>query len=265
VTTIDRPMETGWLDDTPVEDNLIRRFVRNQADLGATLAVASGGRAAEAHGLALADAGGEMSYHNQATLQRPLAGLDDPALDALDDFWAGAARSNLLLSVWPTPDLGARGWQLVGHPMLVLRAPGPHAPVDPPGVELEVVSDPAALAVAERVAIEGYPMPTLAGAPAGSVLPPELLATDVTYRLGHLDGAVAGVAARYVAHGLVNLCLAATLPIARRRGVWASLVWARVDDAPDLPAVAFTSDDSRPGFVRMGFLPITRCTLWGRG
>ena len=34
------------------------------------------------------------------------------------------------------------------------------------------------------------------------------------------------------------------------------------DDDPELPAVAYTSDDSRPGFVRMGFLPITRFTLW---
>ena len=33
---------------------------------------------------------------------------------------------------------------------------------------------------------------------------------------------------------------------------------------PALPAVAFTSDHSRPGFVRMGFLPITRFTLWSR-
>jgi hypothetical protein len=63
---------------------------------------------------------------------------------------------------------------------------------------------------------------------------------------------------------LVNLCLAATLPSARRRGAWASLVWARVDDARELPAAAFTSDDSRPGFIRMGFLPITRFTLWLR-
>jgi hypothetical protein len=31
---------------------------------------------------------------------------------------------------------------------------------------------------------------------------------------------------------------------------------------PDLPAVAFTSDYSRPGFLRMGFLPITVFTLW---
>ncbi len=26
--------------------------------------------------------------------------------------------------------------------------------------------------------------------------------------------------------------------------------------------IAFTSDYSRPGFLRMGFLPVTRFTLW---
>jgi len=34
-----------------------------------------------------------------------------------------------------------------------------------------------------------------------------------------------------------------------------------VNEAPDQPAVAFTSDDSRPGFVKMGFLPAFRFTL----
>lgn len=265
-TTIERPMETGWLDDTPVEDNLLRRFLRNQADMGATTAVAAGGRAAEAHGVALVDSGGDLGYANQATLQRPLSGFDDAALAAVDDFWVDQpGRPHLLLSAWPTPDLAARGWQLIGHPMLVVRAPGSHAPIEAPGVDIEVVTTPEALAEAERVAIEGYPMPQLAGGAPGAVLDPGILGTDVRYRIGRLDGSPVGVAARYVAHGVVNLCLAATLPAARRRGVWASLVWVRVDDAPDLPAVAFTSDYSRPGFVRMGFLPITRCTLWSRG
>jgi hypothetical protein len=44
--------------------------------------------------------------------------------------------------------------------------------------------------------------------------------------------------------------------------VWRTLVTARCADTPGLPAVAFTSDYSRPGFLRMGFLPITRFTLW---
>ena len=32
-------------------------------------------------------------------------------------------------------------------------------------------------------------------------------------------------------------------------------------EGPDLPAVAFTSDDSRPGFVKHGVLPVMRFTL----
>ena len=264
MATLERPLETGWLDDTPVEDSILRRFTRNQADLGSAIALASGGRAAERVGVALADAGGELGFANQATLQRPLTGVADEALDAVDDFWRGNPRQHMLLSAWPTPDLASRGWRLEGHPMLVVRAPGPHESAARPDVTLEVVTDADALATAERVVIEGYPIPPLAGSPVGEGLAPGLLATDVVYRIGRLDGVPVGVAARYVAHGVVNLCLAATLEAARRRGVWANLVWARVDDAPELPAVAFTSDYSRPGFIRMGFLPIMRFTLWTR-
>lgn len=259
-------METGWLDDTPIEDSVSRQFLRNQSDLNTTIALASGGRAAEATGVLLADAGGHLSFLNQATLLRPLTGIDDPSLDSVDDFWArDPGRPHLLLSAWPTPDLERRGWRIEGHPMFVVRAPGPHPMRSDPGVELEVVDDATALAIAERVAVSGYPMPHLSDEPLGTVLAPGVLDTDVRYRIGWLDGVAVGVAAGYVGHGVVNLCLAATLPAARRRGVWANLVWARVDDAPDLPAVAFTSDFSRPGFVRMGFLPITRFTLWARG
>ncbi len=35
-----------------------------------------------------------------------------------------------------------------------------------------------------------------------------------------------------------------------------------MNQAPQRPAVAFTSDDSRPGFTGMGFLPMFRFGLW---
>jgi hypothetical protein len=128
-------------------------------------------------------------------------------------------------------------------------------------VEVLEVRDPVALRTAERIAIEGYP---IEGAEAGTVLPSGILDTGLLFRLGLLEGEPVGSGARYVGHGVVNLCFGATLPAARRRGVWEALVWARVADAPDLPAVAYTSDDSRPGFERMGFVPTIRFTLWGR-
>ena len=263
--TADR-LETGWLDDTPVEDNVVRQFVRNQGDLSLVQAVASGGRVAKAPGVVLTDSGIDLPYWNQAVLQRPLAGPEDELLDRIDDFWAGErGRVSTLLSAWPTPDLAPRGWNLMGHPMLVVRAPGRHdTTTTRPGVRIETVQTAEALAVVERTVVDGYPMPEMAGRPAGSVLPTALLDTPVVVRLGYVDDEAAAATLGFTAQGVVNLCLAATLPNARRRGVWAAMVWARVDDAPDLPAVAFTSDDSRPGFVRMGFLPITRCTLWAR-
>ena len=258
-------LETGWLDDTPIEDSVIRQFVRNQGDLCIVQALASGGRVAEAPGVVLTDSTGDIPYWNQAVLQRPLAGPDDELLDCIDDFWAGEpGRVSTLLSVWPTPDLARRSWNLVGHPMLVVRTPGPHTTTTKPGVRIELVHTPDALAIVERTVVDGYPMPELAGRPAGSILPANLLDTPVAVRLGYVDDEPAAATLGFVAQGVVNLCLAATLPNARRRGVWAAMVWARVDDGPDLPAVAFTSDFSRPGFVRMGFLPITRCTLWAR-
>ncbi len=260
-----RPLESGWLADTPVEDNLFRAFVRNQGDLGAIQAVASGGRATAGEGVALADLGRDAAYVNQATLLRPITAVDDPVLDQVDDFWAGeSGRAHSLLSIWPTPDLGARGWRLEGHPMLVVRAPAAHRHESPADVSVEVVTSETGLAELERLVIDAYPFPDLAGRPPGSLFAPGLLDTPIRYRIARLDGQAVGAACVHVGSGIVNLCLGATRPEVRRRGVWSSLVWARVDDAPDLPAVAFTSDLSRPGFVRMGFLPVTRCTLWTR-
>jgi hypothetical protein len=91
---------------------------------------------------------------------------------------------------------------------------------------------------------------------------PALLGSAVRHWIGYLDGTPVAAAASHAAHGVVNLCLAATLPAARRRGAWRTLVAARCAGTPGLPAVAFTSDYSRPGFLRMGFLPITRFALW---
>jgi hypothetical protein len=133
-------------------------------------------------------------------------------------------------------------------------------PVDVPhDVAVEEVTTPELLAVADRVAIEGYPLEG-----ADRVFPPGNLGSDVPIRLGLLDGEPVAVGVSHISAGVVNLCLGATLAAARRRGVWQALVKARTDEAPDLPAVAFTSDFSRPGFEAMGFLVVSRCTLWLR-
>ncbi|MDQ3342901.1 MAG: hypothetical protein M3425_03800 [Actinomycetota bacterium] len=263
-STTTPPLESGWLRDTPVEDTLLRRFVHNQAAHNGVLADAHGGRAHRADGVFLTDTGSPVPFLNQAVLARPLTGLDDDVLDRVDSFFDPVDNATLL-SIWPTPDLTARGWSLIGHPAVVARSPAPLAHYDAPAVQVRRAATAADFEAAERIVVEGYPLDEARHGPVGSVLPPALAGTDLEVRVGVLDGDPVGVGNVFVAQGLVNLSLGATLPAARRRGVWEALVWARVATAPDLPAIAYTSDLSRPGFIRMGFLPLTRFTLWARG
>lgn len=253
----DRPLETGWLPDTPVDDSLLRSFGASQGEINARWADADGGRAELGDAVALADTGGTIPYYNQAFLQRPLSGLDDPVLDDVDRFYDGVDRPISLLSMWPTPDLAARGWRLEGHPMVVARGPWGGDPRRPGDEAIVRDVGPDDVATFERVLADGYPLP-------GGTVPAGLLDRGITLRLGVVDGEPVAAAAGFVGSGVVNLCGAATLPAARRTGAWGALVRARMADAPDLPAVAYTSDFSRPGFVHLGFLPITRFTIWLR-
>jgi hypothetical protein len=260
---MEAPLENGWLPSTPVGDTLLRRFVHNQADHNEAMASAHGGRAERTDAVFLADSNCPVPYLNEAILARPVLTADDPVLDDVEAFFEG--RTGLtLLSIWPTPDLSGRGWSLVGHPALVARAPGPVTATPAEGVAIRRAETAGDFETAEHVAIEGYPLEEARGAPPGSVLPAALAGGPITVRLGLLDGAAVAIGNVFVGHGVVNLALGATMPAARRRGVWEALVWARVAEDPTLPAVAYTSDFSRPGFIRMGFLPLTRFTLWYR-
>jgi hypothetical protein len=261
----ERPLETGWLPDTPVEDSLLRRFAFNQAEANAAWADAAGGRVELTDDVALSDTGGPVSYYNNALLLRPLLAADDPVVDVIDAFFRDGppGRPVTILSMWPTADLGGRGWSLVGHPMLVARGPWGDLQCDGDDARVRLL-DASEAGEFERVLIEGYPMPEARGLPAGSVVPPGLVDRGVRLRVGIVDGEAVAAGAGYVGHGIVNLCSAATLPAARRKGVWGALVRARMADGPDLPAIAFTSDYSRPGFVHMGFLPVLRFTMWER-
>src|SRR5690606_7183803 len=99
-------------------------------------------------------------------------------------------------------------------------------------VEIRRANSVDDFAVAERVVIDGYPLDEARGLPTGSLFSPALAGSDLAVHLGLLDGVPVAVGNVTVAHGLVNLCLAATLHSARRRGVWEALVWARLKAAP---------------------------------
>jgi hypothetical protein len=257
-------LTTGWEPDAPVEDTLLRRFVFAQAEAWEPAVAALGGRVHRTAAFAVTDFGRPAGLANAVTLLQPLPPDPAPVLEEIERAVAGGTGAVGLISAWPTPDLTARGWQLLGHPPFHLRPPAPLPAADlPDGVDVRPVTDAAGVRDFERVLIEGYPFPDV---PLGTLFDERVLAAaGPRLEVGYLDGRPVTAAARHVGHGLVVLVLGATLPEARHRGCWAATVRSRLADRPELPATALFSDDSRPGAERLfGFLPILRFTLWFR-
>lgn len=261
------PLADGWDATTPAGDTVVRRFVEHEAAHFASAAEHSGGRAERTDDLALADTGRPSAWHNAALLLRP------PAPDAWDDVVARADRffdaegsgTVLLVSPWPTPDLARLGWQLEGHPPLLVRQPGGPLPPEATGVDIVEVTDRRGLDDWARVAVDGFPLPESQPFRPGALLGPGLF-DDPRWRLwvGYADDEPVSIGTQFVSHGLAQLALGVTLPQARGRGSWYGLVRRRLLAAPDQIAGGLFSDDSRPGIERLGFLPVTRFTLWHR-
>jgi GNAT superfamily N-acetyltransferase len=269
--TASPPLETGWLPTTPVSDSYLRRFLWNWADACAATAHAFDGYVLETESVLLADAGRPGSFSNCATLTQPLTA--ESAADTLAQitaFFAFDDRSRsgevLLVSAWPTGDLQPYGWSLMGHPPVHLLPRGVPAGSAPPELRIDRVDSPGLLHTWEQTISRGYPLEGLEDVPAGALAPPSLLA-DPHYAawVGFVDYQPVAAASAWVAYGVVNVTLVATLPEARRKGYGEALTWTASRLDPDLPAMLLSSDDGRPVYQRMGYLPLQRMTLWYRG
>jgi hypothetical protein len=139
-------LETGWEASTPPGDTVLRRAVLALAEEREQTALGQGGRAVRSERLSLADAGSPSPYLNSAVLLRPLAAPGgERLLEEAERFYAdGTGGPWMLFSPWPTPDLAGRGWELVGHPPLMLRPPGGAVPAAPPELEIRRVTRRAA-------------------------------------------------------------------------------------------------------------------------
>ena len=266
--TVTEPIHliTGWELEVPVGDTLLRRFVNAWAESLAGPVAAVGGHLEHRDGVVVGDLGRPGAYYNGATLLRPpVPDKWGTVLDEVEELLlAGSGGGDVFLwSAWPTPDLRRRGWQLEGHPPLLYRPAG--GPLPPAGdLQVRRVSDAAALADWERVAVDGYPLGDLAPWRPGVLFDARMLASPLRLWVGYADGRPVGAAASYVAHGLHVLALGVVLSEARRRGYWQALLRARLADLDGLPSAGLFSDLSRPGAERNGFLPISRFTLWRR-
>ena len=246
-------LRTGWEDTTPSSDTLTLAALRAMDERAAAWAEAAGGRVARPPGLNIADAGSPCLFYNAASAAAP---LDlDLAAAAVAAF--PPDRPFVLLSPHPTPDLQPAGLQLMGHPPLMVRPPGGAAPALPPGVTVTEVCDPATLPTWDAVLAAGFGLPT-------SPAPPGLLGGPARFWLGHVDGEPVATALSWAGHGVVDVECVATLATHRRRGVGAAVTWAATLADPARPAVLISSDDGAGVYRAMGYLPITRWTMWFR-
>lgn len=263
-------LETGWLPTTPVGDTYLRRFLWNWADVCAATARSFGGHVLDTDAMRLADAGRPGAFSNCATLTQPLtAESAEDLLAKVNTFFGFDDPSRtgevLLISAWPTGDLRPLGWSLMGHPPVHILPQGIPKRDAPPALRIVQVEDPELLHTWEQTVSRGYPLEGLQDAPAGALASPSLLA-DSHYGawVGFVDDRPVAASTAWAAHGVVNVTLVATLPDERRKGYGEAMTWAGSDLDPTLPTMLLSSDDGRPVYERMGYLPLQRMTLWYR-
>jgi hypothetical protein len=257
----------GWEPDLPAGDTLIRQAVHVTASWSVEVARNAGRPWHAGPGWAAGWIGDRGALTNPVVLLRPPADVPG-VLQEIESLFP-AHVPYLLVSAWPVPQLRQHGLALLGHPPLMVRLPGtaPSVAAGGPGapsVQVRPVRDAQELALAERVLVEGYPMPDLEPLGVGDLLGPSILQGTTRVWLAWLDDRPVAVSAAHQSAGVTLVEYVATLPDARGRGAGTAVTWAATSAAPDQPTVLLASDDGRPVYERMGYRAIERWSAWLR-
>jgi hypothetical protein len=263
----DEVLETGYGPGAPPGDNLLNDFVQGEADAFAELGRARGARVEDddEFGLMMTDGASASLFANPAVLRRPLLEHEWPEVARrMHAFYgAGPGGGFLVFSGWPTPDLRELGFGAVGHPPLMLRSPGDIPTSTPAGFELRRVDDAASSAQFERTLVLGYPIPEIDPDTVGHAIGADPgAARRWQHYLGLLDGEPVATGSAYLGRHHVHIEFISTLPDARGRGIGHAVTAAATRADPALPALLIASDLGRPVYDRMGYLTITRFTMW---
>lgn len=252
-------LTTGWEPEVGAEDSLIRAYVLATAERSEVIAEAAGGRAGYTEVASMADAGSPVMFDNVVTFLRPLTADEarEAVADALAFFPDGQAF--VALSAWPIPGAGDLGVELMGHPPFMLRPAGPPPDGWDAGLELREVRDVDELAVFLQTIVEAYPMPG-----DSALVVPAILDTPVRFWVGYEGDRPVGTAGVFVGHGLNDVEWVSVHERDRGKGYGAALTWAATLADPERPAVLIASDPGQPVYERMGYVRLTRMSMWFR-
>lgn len=250
----------GWGVSDPPDDTLVRAGVMSLADRIIHMANAAGCPPVEDGRWVAASLSARGMFSNAGIVTRPPGDWTwvAPALSALGP--PGAVK--LFVSPFPTPDLRPDGLQLMGHPPFMVRPPGGPTPDPKPGLEIRRVQDAEDLGLFERILIEGYPVPDMDPSAAPSFFKPGYLGHRAHLYLGLLDGEPVATSGAHVAAGVSHVEFIATLPQFRGRGIGLAMTHAASVSDPNRPAVLIASDDGRGVYESLGYLPVSRWTIW---
>jgi GNAT superfamily N-acetyltransferase len=256
----DEHLTTGWERETPATDTLVRRAVEAHASLPVAVATAIGRPWRSEPGWAggwVSEAGGMINW---VVLRQPVSDATAVMDDVASLFPPQAPY--LLVSPWQTPDLRRHGLALLGHPPLMVRFPAEPGPEPHQAVVVREVTGTDELAIAERVLVEGYPLPEMQPVVQGSVFHPAVLDGTTRVWLAWRGDEPVAVAAAHLHAGVTLVEYVAALPQARGLGAGAAVTRAATLADPGRPAVLIASDDGRPVYERLGYVPIERWTAW---
>ncbi len=253
-------LRTGWEPETPDDDIILRQALYNFTDFNVGAAGVMGARMRTSEWLAMADLGRPGAFLNNATFLRPPTSDHVPfMLDEIEAFFGAEGSGPVdVWSAWPTDDFSARGWELGGHPPLMLRLAGGEAPPGPDELEIRQVRNAEHVKEFEqywrrRSAIRTH-RASSTSACSGS--------TGVTMWLGYVDDVAVATAAVCTTRGVNGVQTIATLPELRGRRLGAAMTWVATLAEPELPAVLLASDLGRGVYERMGFLALSRFSYW---
>ncbi len=251
----------GWEPNLDASDSLLRRYVLATADRGEAMARAIGGRARRTEVYSAADPASPVMFDNAVVLLQPSTYVDlqRALVEAL--AWYPPERHVVVLSPFPTPDLGPLGLSLMGHPPLMYRPAGGVPPALPAGLTIHEVADEADLAEFVRTLVEAYPMPR--GESSG-IADRRVLDTSIRLFIGRVDGATVATSGARIGQGVNDVEWVSTRSDHRGRGIGAALTWAATLASPELPAMLIASDDGQGVYESMGFVRLLRLTIWHR-